>query len=144
MAVVGQAAVRDWVNGRADLVGAGNPLDAGAYTREQRSPAYGAYVVVTRNSEGTTSIVEEPAPEIGVARIQFLVYAGTEVAAENAAVMLRKAVEGLQGAREACGSSGVTVLAADNWVGPLFVPHVGDTGEEYCFQVNADFVLAEL
>lgn len=143
MSVAAQLAIREWINARTDLVGEGLPLEGGAYLREQRSPAYGAYAVILRTSEGVTSVVAEAAAELGIARVQFLVYAGTEVKAELAAAALRKAFETLTGCPEPCGTTGVMVLVADNYLGPLFVPHVGDTGEEFCFQVNADFVLRD-
>jgi hypothetical protein len=143
VSVAAQAAVRAWVNGRADLVGDGMPLSRGAYLKEQRSPADGGYAVISRSSEGVTSVVAEPAPVLAVARIQCLVYAGTEEASELAAAALRTAFETLTGNPEPCGDTGVTVLAAGNHLGPLFVPHPGDTGEIYSFQVNADFVLRD-
>jgi hypothetical protein len=143
VSVAAQAAIRAWINGRADLVGDGLPLARGAYLREQRSPADGGYAVISRTSEGVTSIVAEPAPVLAVARIQCLVYAGTEEASEAAAAALRSAFETLEGNPEPCGGTGVTVLTADNHIGPLFVPHAGDTGEIYSFQVNADFVLRD-
>lgn len=140
MAVAAQDAIRAWINNRADLVGEGNPLSRGAYVREQRSPADGAYVVLQRQSEGTTNVTAEPGGP-SIARMQSLCYAGTQLAAENAAVALRKAYESLSGCPEMCGTTGVRVLVSDNWLGPFEIPPPPDQGEIYAFQVNADFVL---
>lgn len=133
--------MRAWINARTDLVGDGNPLSRGAYLREQRSPADGAYCVLSRSSEGTTAVVAEAAPGLGVARVQALVYAGTEVAAENAASALMEAFQSLLGCPEPCGDTGTHVLVASNHVGPLLIPPPPDTGEIYSFQVQADFLL---
>jgi hypothetical protein len=142
MSIAAEHAVREWVNGLTALVGPGNPLSRGAFTIEQRSPADGAYATVTRTSEGVTRIVAEPGGP-SIARMQFLVYAGTLTAAEQAAKALRAEVELLSGCPVRCGDTGVTILVADNYVGPFSIPHVGDTGEQFCYQVNADFMLAE-
>lgn len=140
MSVAAQSAIRAWVNA-SSIVGDGNPLSGGAYLREQRSPADGAYAVLMRQSEGVTSVVAEQDGSMGVARMQFVVYAGTEDAAENAATALRSLIETLTGAPQPCGTTGVKILVSDNWVGPLQIPVSPDTGEIFAFQVNADFVL---
>jgi hypothetical protein len=143
MAIAAQDAIRAWINARADLVGEGLPLNRGAYLREQRSPADGAYTVLSRGSEGIGSVVAEGGDGIGTARMQFLVYAGTETASEAAAAALREAFETLQGCPEPCGSTGVTVRVAYNHLGPILIPVAPDAGEIYCHQVNADFLLTE-
>ncbi len=134
-----EAAVRAWVNDPArGLVGEGNPLVLGAYLVDQRSPAAGAYTVVSRNAEGVSGVVAEDDGAVTVARMQFMVYAGTIEAAGNAAAALRREIDTLTGLRQRCGDSGVTVLVADNRNGPFYVP---GTAEPYCFQVGADFLL---
>lgn len=139
MSVAVQSAIRAWVNA-SPIVGDGQPLSRGAYLREQRSPADGAYTVLMRQSEGVTNFVAEDSG-VSMARMQFLVYAGTEDAAENAAAALRSLIETLTGAPQLCGTTGVKILVSDNWVGPLQIPVAPDTGEIFAFQVNADFVL---
>ena len=143
MAVAAEVAVREWINSKTDLVGMGNPLALGAFLIEQASPADGAYAVIARSSEGVTRVVSEPAPGVGVARMQCLVYAGTEEASEPAAAALRRAFESLSGCPEPCGDTGVWALVTENLIGPIFVPHQGDTGEIYAFQVDADFLLRD-
>lgn len=135
-----QIALRAWVNARSDLVGEGNPIPQGAFVREIRSPADGAYVVLARQSEGVTNVTAEPGGP-SIARIQSIVYAGTVEVAENAAGALRAAYESLSGCPELCGDTGVKVLVADNYLGPFAIPPAPDAGEVYAFQVNADFVL---
>lgn len=133
-------AIRQWINGRSDLVGIGNALPQGAFIREIRSPADGAYVVIARQSEGVTNVVAEPGgPQI--VRIQHITYAGTEQASEAAAKALRAAIESLSGQPVVCGDTGIKILVADNYLGPFAIPPAPDAGEAYAYQVNADFVL---
>jgi hypothetical protein len=141
VAVAAEAAIRAWVTARTDLVGPGNPLEMGAFLWEQASPDHGAYAVLSRNSEGVTAVVAEPAPTLGMARIQAIVYAGTQESAEFAAKSLRAAWESLAGYPERCGTTGITVLVSDNLVGPLYLGNT--TPEQYAFQVNADFLLRD-
>lgn len=77
---------------------------------------------------------------VTTARIQAMVFAGTGEASENAASALRSAFEELTGCPERCGDTGVLVLCADNHNGPFLV---AGTSEQFCFQVGADFLLAE-
>jgi len=140
MAVAAEAAVRAWINARPGLVGEGNPLSRGAYLRHQRSPEGGAYAVISRNSEGVGSLVAEQSP-VATARIQCLVYAYPEQAAETAAAALLNAFESLTGCPEPCGDTGVTVLVASNFVGPFFI--FQPDSEQYQFQVDADLVLRQ-
>lgn len=139
MSIAAEAAIRAWVNARSDLKGEGNPLSAGAYLLDQRSPADGAYAVLARAAGGASLVAE--AGEVTTATIAAACYAGTQESAEIAAAALRTAFESLQGRPEACGDTGVRVLVASNHQGPVYVDQGPDSGELYCFQVNADFVL---
>ncbi len=139
MSIAAEAALRAWVNARP-IIGEGQPLARGAYLREQASPADGAYAVLQRNPEGVSSgaYIEAEDGLFTTARLQAMVFAGTEEAAENAAAALRGEFEKLTGCPEPCGTTGVTVLVADNHNGPFAVP---GTNEQFCFQVGADFTL---
>jgi hypothetical protein len=144
MAIAAQTAVREWINGRTtDLVGPGNPLPNGAYLLPQAVPETGAYTVVSRTSEGVTSVVAEDPSATSLARMQCLVFAGTIEASELAAAALRTAFESLRGNPEPCGNTGVWVLVTDNHIGPILIQWAPTHGEVYAHQVNADFVLAE-
>ena len=138
MSIAAEAAVRAWIND-LPITGEGNPLSRGAYLREQRSPADGAYAVIARQPEGVTYRVAEDGA-VCTARIQCLVYAGTEESSEAAAAALMTEIERLTGCPEPCGP-GVRVLVTDNRSGPFQIPAGPDTGEQFAFQVNADFVL---
>jgi molybdopterin biosynthesis enzyme len=124
------------VNSRADLVGPGNPLPVGAYLHTERSPADGGYAVI---SAGPSLVAEDPA--IATARVTALVYAGTQEAAENAAVALGNAVRTLTGAPQPCGDTGVMILVHDNMTEPADMPVPPDGGEAWCQVLSADFVL---
>ena len=137
MSVAAENAVRSWINSRP-IVGDGQPLALGAYLANQRSPDSGAYAVVLRNPEGGGRPMVAEDSALSVARMQAMVFAGTIEAAEAAAAALRSEIETLTGVPEPCGDTGVLVLVADNLNGPFAVP---GTGEQYCFQVGADFVL---
>lgn len=140
MSIAAEAAIRSWVNAQKTIVGEGNLLSRGAYLVEQRSPADGAYAVISRQSEGVTYPVAEDS-SVCTARMQCVVYAGTAQAAELAADALLKQIERLTGCPERCGDAGVKVLVTDNRIGPFQIPAAADSGEIYAFQVNADFVL---
>lgn len=141
MSVAAEAAVRAWINARP-ITAAGQPLANGAYFRDQRSPAGGAYAVIARGPDPGPGIVAEDSA-VTRARIQAYVYAGTVEAAESAASALRGEFETLTGVPEPCGDTGVLVLVADNHTGPVFVPQPADTGENYCFQVGTDLLLTD-
>jgi hypothetical protein len=142
MTAPAERAMRAWVNGQAGLVGPGHPLAKGAYTGHQvRSPASGAYCVVARQGGQDRSLLAE-ADVVATARLSFMVYAGTVESAEDAATALATAVNALNGLPEPCGDTGYQVLASDNVFGPSFVAMPAQGGEEFCFQVAADVVLA--
>lgn len=141
MSIAAEAAVRAWVNAQP-IVGQGNPLARGAYLREQRSPADGAYAVIMRTPEGAAASPVAEDGTVCTARMQCIVYAGTEQAAENAAAALLAQIERLTGCPEMCGDMAVKVLVTDNRIGPFYVGYQTE-GENHAFQVNADFVLTE-
>lgn len=147
-----EAAIREWVNGRPDLIGdpeqadgdGAGPVGRGAYLRTQRSPADGAYLVISRALPGGSEAgVAEPSPSLGTARIIAQAYAGTEEAAEQAAAAYANAVAGCTGDPQPCGTTGLWILSHDQLAGPAFIPAGPTTGEEYCFQVTAEFLLAD-
>lgn len=134
--------MRAWVNGRPDLTGPGKAIPNGAFTGHQkRSPASGAYCMVARQGGQDRSLLAE-ADVVATARLSFMVYAGTPDAAEDGAVALATAINALQGLPEPCGNTPYQVLASDNVFGPSFVAMPAQGGEEFCFQVAADVILA--
>jgi hypothetical protein len=141
--IAAQQAMRDWVNGKTDLVGEGNPLALGAFLRMQRSPADGAYAVLARNA-GAPGAVAEPSPDLCTAGIVFQVYSPSETTAEAAAAALMSEIETLTGSPQACGDSDVWALVHDQATGPVALPQPADGGEPYCFQLSAQFTLAIL
>lgn len=144
MATVGaESAVRAWVNSREDLIGTQGtpgPLARGAYLIQQRSPADGAYAVLSRQAGDAEPLVAEPSL-FDQARIMTVIRAGTVEAAEAAANAYVNAVKSLTGAPVTCGDTGVIVRAHANLAGPQFVPQPADSGEQYAFLVAADFIL---
>jgi hypothetical protein len=142
--VSAEVAITEWVNGRVDLVGiqpqAPGPLSRGAYLKQQRSPADGAYAVIDRQGGPVGAMVAEM-NNFDAPRITATIRAGTIQAAEAAAAAYATAVRSLTGCPEPCGGTGVTCLASDNVTGPQFVPQPADSGEQYCFQVTADLIL---
>jgi hypothetical protein len=139
-----EGAVRAWLNdpatGLTDGEG-GGPLPRGAYLRSQRSPADGAYCVLA-TSWGEEGPVAEPAPALQMTRVTFRVFAGTEEYAEQAATALASAVAALTGVPVRCGDTGTWIRGHDQLTGPLFVPAGPDAGEQFCFQVSAQLLLA--
>lgn len=140
--IAAESAVRAWVNGKADLVGEGNPLATGAFLRSVRSPAAGAYCMIARTG-GASAFVAEQSPDLATAHLTFLVYSATVEVAELAAAALATEIEGLTGTPQVADpDDGVWLLLAENLTGPITVPQPADSGELYCFQVAADFMLA--
>lgn len=135
MAVPAVAATVAWLNSRTDLVGAGNPILLGAFRRSgrPRSPGQGAYVLISQVG-GSPELLAEGG--VARARISASVYAGTEEAAEAAAVAYAGAVEGLTGSPVQMGAV-ARCLVADNLTGPLQV----DAPDEWLFLIDADFYL---
>jgi hypothetical protein len=134
--VAAVTAVREWLNGRADLVGTGNPIQLGAHRKRIRSPGQGAWVLLSRVGGSGDLLAEET---VDRARIGAVIYAGTDEAAEAAAVAYANAVEGLAGDPVAMGSS--RCLVADNITGPQLIDQHASDGEQYAYQVDADFYL---
>jgi hypothetical protein len=140
MSVAALTAVLAWINARPDLT-TGN-LKRGAFIVDGgvRSPADGAYAELSRTVAARTTLTAESSNP-SIARISALVYAGTVESAEAAAADLATAINSLRGCPERCGSTGVSILASDNVSEPMYVPQPADSGEQFCFQVAADFVL---
>jgi hypothetical protein len=139
-----ESAVRAWLNDPATGLTDGNgggPMSRGAYLRSQRSPADGAYTVLA-----TTPALEggpaEPAPELQLSRFTFRVFAGTEESAETAAAALATVVASLTGRPVPCADTGVWILAHDQLTGPAFAQAGPDSGEEFCFVVTCQLLLA--
>jgi hypothetical protein len=141
--ISGQRAVKVWIDSRADLVGKDHPLAHGAFLREIRSPADGAYVVVERQAATGTLAFAEDSPFTTV-RTVLSCYAGTHDAAELAATALLAAIQECQGNPvPVTDPEGTAVLrVTDKYVGPVFKPPAGSE-EPYCFWVGADFIFSD-
>lgn len=141
--IAAEPAVRAWVNTWAASPASGGALAAGAFLDPPRSPAAGAYALLSRQQ---TAIAQPCAEDNAVcgARIQFDCYHATEELAELAAAGLATAIETLTGAPQPCGATGVSILCHDSLSGPVFVPPAPDAGEIFCFQIASDFLLARL
>lgn len=142
MAVSAATAIREWINANKVLVGPGNPLRLGAFLDGQviRSPSSGAYALLTRETTPGASVIAE-SNDVSLARVTARVYAGTIQAAENAANALANAWQGLTGAPQPCGTSGVTVLVASDFTDPGYVPMPATGGEQHMFTTSASFML---
>ncbi len=132
-----EAAARAWVNAQPALVGPGSPLSNGAFLADQRSPADGSYAVLHRT---TTSLGDLVAEDDGVSavRFNFDIYAGTELAAEAAAVALADRIRSLRGCPEPMGDSGLVVMASAYLTGPDYQPV---TEGPFSYRVSADFIM---
>lgn len=142
MSLPAEQAVRAWANGRTDLVGNGSPVSGGFYLLQQRSPASGQYAVLARQSVATPDVVAENDGGLDQARISTICYGGTQETAEAAAVAYANAVLSLSGRAVPCPGVPVTILASANLSGPMYVPMPADGGEQYAFEVGADFLLS--
>ena len=134
--VVAVTIVRDWVNSLDTLVGPGRPLSRGAFRQLPRSPADGAYTVLSRIGRGGDLVAEDT---IDSPRISASIYAGTDDAAEIAAVAYANAIDALRGAPALIGDN--TCLVAEDIVGPLLVDNNGSDREQYQYLVDASFLI---
>jgi hypothetical protein len=147
--IAAEAAIREWVNDPANgLVAADGddsaPISRGAYLAAQRSPADGAYLVISRALPGGSEApVAETLTEMGTARIIAQAFAGTPEAAESAATAYAKKVAELTGRPQRVGGSDVWLLSHDSLSGPAFIAAGPTTGERFCFQVVAEFLIAD-
>lgn len=136
MAVDAEAAVRDWVNGRTDLVGPGSPIQLGAHLGHGlRSPGRGAYVLLLRVGGVRALTAERPFDQ---ARISATFRGTTKEMAANAAIAYVTALEGLSGAPVAMGPL-VVCHVVDNITGPTAID---DGSAEYRYLADAEFVLS--
>jgi hypothetical protein len=144
VAVSAEVAVKAWANGRPDLIGQPpqnpGPLGGGAHLLQERSPAYGAYAVIARQGGPVGGLCAEP-NVFDMAHIIADIRAGTIHASEAAAAAYATAVRGLAGCPEACGDTGVIVRCSDNVTGPVYLQQPPDSGEQWLFRVEADFLL---
>lgn len=136
-AVDAEACVRAWVNGPAGLTGAGRPLPLGAHLTRLRSPARGAYVLLSRVGGTSALTAERPVDQ---ARVSASIYGRTKESAAAAAVAYANALEPLTlGVPAVMGAA--KCVAVDDVAGPLAVDE-HDTGrEQFRYLVDASFFL---
>lgn len=118
--VNGLGAVKEWINTRPALVGAGRPLAKGAHFKRLRGAAVATYALL---EELLTSGVSDDSPENPdqVVVISAQVYGGTREAATAAAVALCQEIEtGLGGIPATVG--GAVLRVADDIQGPAWAP----------------------
>ncbi|WP_436759328.1 hypothetical protein [Streptosporangium sp. V21-05] len=133
--VVAVTAVRAWVNSLDTLVGSGRPLALGAFRQHPRSPGHGAYALLSRIGRAAGDLVAEDT--IDSPRISASIFAGTDEAAEIAAVAYANAVDALRGAPAVMGDA--RCLVADDLAGPLLVDNHDSDREQYHYVVDASF-----
>jgi hypothetical protein len=128
--------IRDWLNSLDTLVGPGNPIALGAHRRHPRSPGQGAYVLISRIGRAADLVAEDL---LDSPRISGSIYAGTDEAAELAAIAYANAVIALSGAPAVMGDT--ACLVADDVVGPLLVDNHDNDREQWQYLVDASFYL---
>ncbi|MEU9888010.1 hypothetical protein [Sphaerisporangium sp. NPDC051011] len=133
--IVAVTAVRAWINSLDSLVGKGLPLALGAFRAADppRSPGQGAYALLSQVGGSLELVAEEG---IGRARISATIYAGTDEAAEAAAVAYLNTLEALTGDPAPMGDI-ARCLVADDITGPVALPDLG-------YLIDADFYLTSI
>lgn len=126
--------VRAWITSQTGLVGPGKPITLGAFRQHPRSPGHGAYILLSRIGRAGDLVAEEL---IDSPRISASIYAGTDEAAELAAVAYANAVAALAGQPATVGAA--TFLLADDVVGPLLVDNHDSEREQWQYLVDASF-----
>lgn len=136
--VVAVTAVRAWLNSLTDtLVGPGRPISRGVYRQHPRSPADGAYILLSRIGRGGDLVAEDI---VDSPRISAGVFAGTDEAAEIAAVAYCNTLGGVRGAPAVMGDTRC-LLVVDDIVGPLLVDNHDSDREQYQYLVDASFFI---
>jgi hypothetical protein len=125
-----------WLNGIETLTGPGRPIELGAFREHPRSPARGAYILLSRIGRAGDLIAEET---LDSPRISASIYAGTDEAAETAAIAYANTVASLTGIPAAMGDA--QCLVADDIVGPLAVDNHDSEREQYQYLVDASFYM---
>jgi hypothetical protein len=111
-------AVRAWINGRASLVGLGNPLQKGAHFKRLDGAANATYVLLSEAATYRSTGAESPDM---MAVIDAQVYGGTREEATTAAVALAEELStGLSAVPMAV--PGAVLQVADDFTGPLWAP----------------------
>jgi len=135
-------AVSSWIN--QDLQGSRQnpgPVNLGAVIEEYsppRSPATGAFVILTQAPESVRSPVAED-DAVTTCRIVHLVVSAKPATANSAAMALAAAIRSV--APPARSMGGMTCLTTGNVQGPVSVPGPGVDQWDYCQQVTADYTL---
>lgn len=139
-----EAAVRAWLNdpktGLNDGHG-GGPLARGVYLRSQRSPADGAYAILAVAGSPEPGIAEQ-SDVLALTRVTCRIFAGTEEMAEESAAAVTRAFGALTGVPAPCADTSIWILSHDQLSGPTYVQAGPDAGEQYCFQVSCQLLLA--
>jgi hypothetical protein len=129
-----EGAVREWLQGLTDLVGAGNPLEKGAHLEPLRSPMKGSHVVLTRIGGGLAIPPEMPYDR---ARISATVYGVTKWGAAQGAVAYGNVIASLRGRRTLL-SGGVYCVWVSDIIGPI---DASPDTKDPRYTVDADFWL---
>lgn len=138
MAVDAEGAVRDWINTQTTaLVGVGNPLQLGAFLDRLRSPAKGAYALISRVGGSRSLTAERP---FDLAMISASIYGTTKKDACDAAVAYVNALEALDGHRTPMGET-VVCQAVDNIFGPVAIDGSLTGEEQFRYLVDCEFHL---
>lgn len=125
-----------WLNGIDTLTGPGNPIELGAFRAHPRSPSRGAYILLARIGRATDLVAED---RLDSPRISASIYAGTDEAAELAAIAYANTVSALAGSPAQMGDE--RCLVADDVVGPLAVDNHDSDREQWQYLVDASFYL---
>lgn len=107
-----------WINGRAGLVGLGNPLRLGAHLKKLGGGEPSTYAYLEENLSLRSADAAEN-PDM-LAALTAQVYGGTREAATNAAIALAEEVNRLEGAAEQV--AGALLMVADDIQGPAWLP----------------------
>lgn len=138
-------AVREWINSDLELRGtraAPGPLVLGATNSEldpPRSPASGAYCVLTRGSIGPEGQPVAEDDTVTWARIVHLVCGTKAALADKAATALCAAIRAAAPPAQPMGA--MACLATANVSRPTSVPAPGIDQFDYCQQFTADYLL---
>ncbi len=127
--------LRTWLASLSDLVGAGQPLEAGAHLTRLRSPYTQCWALLSAVGGDDQWFADAGSHR---ARISASVYGPTRRAAANAAVAYANALRRIPAAKPSV--AGVRLDSVDNIAGPIYIPD----GEDHRYLLDADLYLIPL
>lgn len=133
-----EGALRTWLNTlTSSLVGNGQPMPAGVFLEDQRSPAKGARGVISRIGGSDALGPEDPAD---LARMSCAITSTTRLSAAAAAGAYANALRTLSVVQPVMTAYGCVIRLASNISGPVYIPNATKALPQYLVDADVYFL----